>query len=395
MTNIKSEPLDVLHVASFVGNIGDNANHNGTRAQLESNLRVDLRFEETEIRKYYQNYSKEDSLSFDDNFIEAANDMDLVLIGGGSFFDIWIDDSSTGTTINLSPDQMNRISTPIVFHGLGSIPRQGTSKELVERFRKFLDYILNSDHTLVSVRNDGSANNIADIVGESYGERITTIPDGAFFVNVDSTNHPEVPEDGVVIGINVVSDMRDRRFPGENNTLSYDEFVEEFAEFANTILETHPDYHLLFIPHIYSDIAAIADILSELDIMYRRNRVTTAPYLHGMGSERYMFDVYASVDVSMGLRLHSNVCPIGLGTPSIGLENGHPKVADLYAELGYPERTIPVHRSGFPEELINIVEDTLENNQEIKKGYKAKKKSLKREINEFHEVIGDLINRNN
>lgn len=391
MSSSEPDPMDVLHVASFVGNIGDNANHNGTRRQLRRNLEADLRFEESEIRKYYKNYTKPDQLSFDDRFVRVANDYDLVLIGGGSFFDIWIEESATGTTIDLSTEQIDRIDTPIVFHGLGCVPERDVADDLVGRFRRFLDYLFTSERTLVSVRNDGSTQRIADTVGASYADEITTIPDGAFFVDADAATHPEVPQQGTAIGVNVVSDMRERRFPGGETQLTYDEYVTEFSRFVDTILDDHPDYHIVFIPHIYSDLTAISDILSEMDLFHRRNRVTTAPYLHGMGSERYVFDVYDTVDLTMGLRLHSNVCPFGLGTPSIGLANGHPKVAALYRELGYSDRTVAVNQDGFAERLAHDVERTVADRTDICEQYRRKTESLERELAAFHERIADLV----
>lgn len=392
MSRIEPGHLDVLHVASFVGNVGDNANHNGTRGQLRRNLGTDLRFEETEMRKYYQNYTGQDSLSFDDRFVRKANENDLVLIGGGSFFDIWIESSATGTTVDLSEEQMDRIDSPVLFHGLGCVPEQDVPEELVDRFRRFLDYSLDSEQTLVSVRNDGSAGRIAETVGRSYADRITTVPDGAFFVEVDSTTHPEVPRQGTVIGVNVVADMRDRRFPGGKDGLTYDEYIVEFSEFADALLETRPDCQLVFIPHIYSDLTAVSDVLSEMDLFHRRNRVTTAPYLHGMGSERYVFDIYDTVDLSMGLRFHSNVCSVGLRTPSIGLTSGHPKVNGLYDELGFPDRTVDVHRPGFSDRLLRNVDRTLSNREQIQRQYGETTESLRDELVGFHERVMELVN---
>jgi polysaccharide pyruvyl transferase WcaK-like protein len=390
----RSDPVEVLHVASFVGNIGDNANHNGTRAQLRQNVSVPLAFENTEIRKYYQNYTKPDRLSFDEQFVRRANNNDLVVVGGGSFFDIWLDTSATGTTIDLSPAQIDQIDTPIVFHGLGCVPALDVTTKVVDRFRRFLEHLFETDHTLVSVRNDGSTSRIAETVGTAHADAITTIPDGAFFVDVDSTPHPELPGTGPVLGINVVSDMRERRFPGGTTALTYDEYVREFANFVDSFLDSHPEFQLVFIPHIYSDLTAVADVLAQVDIFYRRNRITTAPYLHGMGAERHLFDVYDTVDLSMGLRFHSNVCPIGLATPSIGLANGHPKVNDLYHELGYPDRTVSVHQAGFADRLLKQVEQTIANTTTIQDQYTRTTESLRRELAAFHAQIGELIRSN-
>lgn len=390
-----SEPVDVLHVASFVGNIGDNANHNGTRKKLRDNLGLRFNFEEIEIRKYYQNYSKDDALSFDQSFVNKANKKDLVLIGGGSFFDIWLEQSATGTTIDISNKQIDAIHTPIIFHGLGCIPGEQVADSTISKFRSFLDHLFRSDDILVSVRNDGSQEHIKKTVGESYAKRIFTIPDGAFFIETDDISHPEIPKNKTVIGINVASDMPTRRFPSTGGYLSYEEFINQFSSFTDKLLNKFSEIHLIFIPHIYSDITAISDILSEMDIMYRRNRVTTAPYLHGMGCEKYIFDIYDKVDATMGLRLHSNICPIGIQTPSIGLANGHPKVNDLYDGLGLSDRIVAVHEQQFTKKLIRTVEQTLDDSATIEERYAEISQNLEQDLDEFHSKIKYILQAHN
>lgn len=387
---IQPDPLEVLHVASFVGNVGDNANHNGTRRKLRENLQTELRYEESEIRKYYRNYHKEDGLSFDDRFVAAANRKDFVMIGGGSFFDFWLEESATGTTIDISTDQIDEIDVPIVFHGLGCIPPTNVRERIVAKFRTFLDHVLEADHCLVSVRNDGSESNIREHLGDSFADRIHTIPDGGFFMRGGGFAHPEISDRGRTFCINVASDMRRRRFGGEH--LSYDRFVSAFAAFADELLRRYEDGGVVFVPHIYKDLEAISDVLEEMDVMFRRNRVTTAPYLNGQGNEKYVFDVYGKSDVAIGMRFHANVCSIGKGTPSIGLATGHPKVRDLYSGLGLPDRAVSVS-DGFHQELLSVVEETVERPKDVRRTYESLVAEQERELDRFHGKIGEkLIN---
>lgn len=241
--------LDVLHIASFVGNVGDNANHNGTWRLLSKNLPWSFKIEEREMRKYYQNYTRADALSFDDSFIQLANEMDLVIVGGGSFFDFWLEESASGTTIDLTNEQIERIDTPLVFHGLGSIPGVDISDSIIERFRTFLKHLFECDNCLVSVRNDGSRGHIREYLGDEYADQLWKIPDGGFFVNTTDSPHPEIPDTDTVIASNIVSDMQERRFPGSPDHITYKEYVTEFASFADSLLD-RGDTHLVFVPHI-------------------------------------------------------------------------------------------------------------------------------------------------
>ncbi|QKG92037.1 polysaccharide pyruvyl transferase family protein [Halorubrum salinarum] len=391
---VTPKSLDVLQVASFVGNIGDNANHNGMRRLLEKNLDTNLSYTESEIRKYYVNYNRPDALAFDESFISRANRHDLVIIGSGNFFDLWIAESRTGTTIDLPPELIDRIDSPIIFYGLGCDIHKGVPGSNHEKFKSFLTHILESDHCLVSVRNDGSIRNITEEYNAALADQVHTVPDGGFFVNVEESNHPEIPRERGVVGVNVAKDMAEIRFPEKHDTISYGEFIELFAETIDKFLVEYPGYDIVFFPHIYSDFDAISDVLEKMDVLHRRNRMTTSTYLHGEGSEKYFFDGYRQCDVTMGMRFHSNVCPIGLGTPSIGLTAEHPKVEHMYNEIGRPEQSIKITRQGFESRLYDKIVSTVENKEQVEKKYHETKCDLRSEIDSFHEVIQRHLYKN-
>ncbi len=386
--------LDVLHIASFTGNVGDNANHNGTRKTLTENTNFKYNYAENEIRRYYQNYTKEDELAFDDEFVQQANNHDLVIIGSGNFFELWIETSATGTTIDVEPGRIKEIETPIVFYGLGCDPYKGVPGDNAEKFQQFLDVILEDDQCLVSVRNDGSLSHIEHYFGAEYAKRVQKVPDGGFFTEVDNHYHPELDSDGPLIAVNVAKDMADLRFPNLNpDSHDYDSFTTEFSILVDRILSSVPNAQIIFIPHIYSDLEAISDVLNQMEKMNRRSRVTTAPYLNGEGAEKYIFDTYRKADVAIGMRFHTNVCSIGQKTPSIGLVS-YPKVEDLYEEIDMPQRTVDLRKQGFNDELHSKIISSIENKQSIKKSYKSVNIKLKKSVHNFHCEIVELIEEN-
>ena len=386
-----SQKVSVLHVASFDGNIGDNANHNGTRSAISEAVGSQLDIEEWEIRRHYQNYESFGRKHFDKEFVEKANSKDCILIGGGSFFDPWIKNSNTGTTIDIPKDVIDKINSLLIFHGLGCIPNKHTSHPIIRKFKSFLEHIIEAEHCLVSVRNDGSVGHIRELVGDSLADQIDVIPDGGFFVNTSKYYHPELAGNDVTIGINLVADMQQMRFPGGKEYHNYETFVEEFAAFTDYILNNQSNYSIIFIPHIYSDLKSIYDVISRMNVANKRNRVSIAPYVHGMGQEKYIFDLYGSLDIAIGLRFHSNVCPIGLGTPTIGLNNGHPKVRDLYISIGLDNRCISVHKRGFHSELSSLVNDSIDHGQSISKKYNLVTASMRSEISRFHQKIVEIL----
>lgn len=368
--------MKILHVASFNGNIGDNANHNGLRnriAKVTGNS--DIAYTELEIRKFYQNYKKPDRLKFDENFADLANRHDLVIIGGGNFFEIWIDSSSTGTTIDMPPEAVDKIETPIFFFGLGFDPYKGVKEENVEKFKRFIDRINGRQIHTLTVRNDGSAKHIKKYLGEEYTEIIQSVPDGGFFVELKDDERKILNVEKKYIALNIAKDMADLRFKRSNGGIDYETFISRSASIFEEFLKNHPDHELVLVPHIYSDLEAIHDFMLEMDDLTRRTRVSVAPLLHGAGSELIIFDIYKSAEIAAGMRFHTNVCSIGLYTPTIGLVS-YPKLFDLYEELNMPDRVVTVNRSGFERDLQNKMEETLSEKNALKRRYQAKKSEL-------------------
>jgi polysaccharide pyruvyl transferase WcaK-like protein len=267
----------------------------------------------------------------------------------------------------------------------------GVPEENYRKFRRFIEYLLSDENCLVSVRNDGSKGNIKEHFGERLAERVSVVPDGGFFLEVSDSSHPELPNDKDVIGINVAIDMVDRRFPDDgSNDISYEEFVVEFGNLLNELLGRLPNHDLIFFPHIHSDLRAIADVLEEVDTLSRRSRLTVAPLLHGFGSAEYVFNIYKSCDLMMGMRFHSNVPSIGLKTPSIGLSS-YPQIANLYDELGIAERAVSINNEGFRHELEDLVFETIENQTVVTDKYGRITDSLELDVAQFHSDIDGLL----
>ena len=128
--------LKILHLASFDGNVGDNANHKGSRVFLRKNLGYDIEYTNLEIREFYWNIRK-----FDEEFVQLSNQHDVVMIGGGNYFELWVENSYTGTSLNLSREILEKINSPIVFYALGCDAGQGVPEENVLKFKAFLDYL--------------------------------------------------------------------------------------------------------------------------------------------------------------------------------------------------------------------------------------------------------------
>lgn len=377
--------IKALHIASFNGNVGDNANHNGFRKRLVKTLGKDIFFRELEMREFYQSWNLRDFNSKE--FIEICNDHDLVIIGGGNFFELKWDYSNTGTTVNIENDTLDKIKTPLLFHGVGCDIAKGASHSTIKKFGLFLDRITNDEKILVSVRNDGSYETINKLYGNRYCERIYRVPDGAFFIETEKYEFPELNKNLKSIGINIVSDMKEIRFNKEKEgNISYKEFIVDFAEEVNYFLENNKEYQIILFPHIYSDLIAIYELLEGIVDRFRRTRIAVAPCVTGDGAEKYVFGLYKECDLIMGMRFHSNVCSIAQNVPTIALSS-YKKILDLYKEIGLEDRVVEVNKEGYRRALRSKIESTLTELETIKSKYKKLNESIYTESKEFYDAV--------
>ncbi len=156
-----STPLRLLHIASFSGNIGDNANHMGFRPWFEAQLGRQAVWTKLEIREFYWG-----DRQWDADLVEFINSHDMLIIGGGNYFELWVEQSPTGTSIAIDQKLFDDIEVPVFFNALGVDPGQGVPPVSRERFTSFLDKLLSSDQYLVSVRNDGARENLRQHIGQ-------------------------------------------------------------------------------------------------------------------------------------------------------------------------------------------------------------------------------------
>lgn len=382
--------MKVLHVASFTGNIGDNANHIGMRSKLESTLGVKLEYTELEIRYCYRIYTGELRWAFDDAFVEKANSHDLVIIGGGNFFEPWLDESATATTINITNERLQQIYKPILFFGVGFDIHKGVTQANLAKFSHFLEQCIAQPNIFLSFRNDGSLKNLKI----AYPDRpdlwsaIDIVPDGGFFYSTKASAVPYLPE-GRFWGVNIASDMEVLRFPSNTpGGLTWRGFLQEYASFLQQNLESTPDLRIIFFAHIFKDILSIGEFMTYLDDRLCRDRVIVAPFACGWDACNHLFSLYQHCDLVMGMRFHTNVCSIAMNIPAIPLVS-YPKLSDLYEELDLIERVVLVNKEGFSKELYNNV--IITNKRSVQTKNKNVIENLNVEIEFFLKKLKDFI----
>ena len=377
--------IRILHLASFTGNVGDNANHLGFRPWFEQLLAKPCSWHELEIREFYWRRRQ-----FDASFVELVNEFDFLVVGGGNYFELWVDDSHTGTSIDISQEHLAEIKIPIFFNALGVDAGQGTSAGSLQRFERFLSTLLSSDQYLVTVRNDGAQRTLQRNLPAEIADRVAVLPDGGFFAEF-ATRDVYFPGKKVV-GLNLACDMGDIRFAEFSASNGQVAFCGEIAKTIEEFLSDE-DIALVMFPHIYSDLRVLTDVVYEISDPVRRTRVAVAPYCVGPAGAERVFGGYRSCDLIVGMRFHANVCPIGMGIPTIGMVS-YPQIKYLYEELGIEEGCMDVSRPGFANALSQRVTETLASPAAVEAKVAAARDRVQAQRDSVSPLITDWLDAN-
>jgi polysaccharide pyruvyl transferase WcaK-like protein len=384
----KMKKLRILHIASFSGNIGDNFNHMGFVPWFEEFFDAPVEWTRLEIREFYWKERR-----WDESFVELANTHDLVVVGGGNYFELWVESSPTGTSIAIDPATFSKIKTPVFFNALGVDPGQGVPESSRQRFTKFLNQLLDSTQFIVSVRNDGAAANLRRHIGEKFADAVQVVPDHGFFaLNSEFSKLEIFPRKNGTrrIAINIANDMPEIRF---SNFRSQDDFLQEMAGALTAVAHEDSSVELLFVPHIFRDVEFIAKILGHLEDRLRRTRVAIAPFGSGDVAARVAMQHYLNSELTLGMRFHASVCPIGMGCETLGLAC-YPQIRSLYEELGEPDRCVELGRPGFSEELKNQILRGLNRPFEFSSSPVAAIERVQRQRENFSRKLRDWLAAN-
>ncbi len=349
--------MKILHVASFSGNIGDNASHAGLKKIL-SHCVPDFEITRVEIRKFYQNYKEADRRRFDEQFVREANTYDLLIIGGGSFLDYWLPNSATGTTVDIDLEVLKTLTVPTLMTSVGCIPHNEVPDGNIEKFRRFLDTCLSMKNIGIALRCDGSVESIRNEIGVQYLSQLPEIADNGFFYDVVGQHSFPITN---YIALNITDDQIHMK-RSATAVLDENAYYAELATVVQFIIN-QLGRTVVLVPHIYSDLRAISKLLAVIPDRLVRNNVMVAPCLQGDPGTHFMFNIYKQSDMVIGTRLHANICSLAMGVPAVGL-TVLDRVQYLYDYIGIPEQACAV-TPGFSSTVIDTIQTTLQTKEQI------------------------------
>jgi polysaccharide pyruvyl transferase WcaK-like protein len=348
--------MKVLHLASFNGNIGDNINHYGFKNFFIKCTNKTVTWQELEIRNFYWKKN-----NFDIEFANYVNKFDLLIIGGGNYFEFWVENSPTGTSIAISDNVLNKIKVPIIFNALGVDRHMGYTDKSLNKFKIFFTKIANNDKYLVSVRNDGAYETLELFFQKKLLNKIYKVLDPAFYIPTITKNVKKLyfeKNGNKIIGINLASDMPEIRFANFSNGING--FAKEFANSMNLILENNSKIYLVFIPHIFKDLEIISLVLNFLKDEYRRNRIFVSEFGTGEKHALDVLNIYRKCNLILATRFHANVIPLTNQIPTIGLYN-YPQIYALYNDLNMLNNCIDIRKDNFKNILFQKSIEYLDN----------------------------------
>ena len=316
--------MRILHIASFLGNIGDNFNHLGTRSLLEDEI-GDIKWTTLEIRETFRGL-----YSFNDEFANHCNTFDAVIFGGGNFFELWVDRSVNNTSVDIPFEVLAKIHVPFYFFALGVDPGMGVSERGIQKFSDWVRFVNKQSNLHLSVRNDGAYSTLSSLFDRTVADSFKRLLDGGFLVKSDQFNLVEHQPDVKFIGINIAGDMLDIRF---NDEMRYEEFILEFARLLEDFLIENTVYQVILLPHIFRDLRVISDLLELLDDKIRRERIRISPLEQDNTGMLRLVEEYNKCEIILGNRFHSNVIGLILEKDLFGMYN-YRQIKYLFDELG-------------------------------------------------------------
>ncbi|MFV0295253.1 MAG: polysaccharide pyruvyl transferase family protein [Hyphomicrobiaceae bacterium] len=345
--------IRVLHIASFQGNLGDGAMHDGACRTRAEDCPRPFTYTPLEVREFFHWGNRR----FDEAFIDHLNTFDLAIFGGMVGYELWRDDTASGMRFDIAPELLDKVRIPVVFYGLGCDATRGMMQASTrDKCRRFLDAAYRRGF-LLSLRNDGSRRILEENLGVDYVAPMPVIPDGGLFARPAPARTAMLYPAQKLVAINLAGDMPDVRFGAAGDE---EAFAQKICTISCALLDAEPDVRVVFVPHVHADLSLIVKVLDRMPDKHRRLHVSVAPYLTGSGNWPEIFDIYRQAHLVIGMRFHACVVAIGQGTPTLGIATHH-KVSGFFAGLDLPDTCISPSGEAWAERLTAQALDMLAN----------------------------------
>lgn len=274
------------------------------------------------------------------------SDLDAIVIGGGGLLlrgQEGADSTASGWQWNCSVDTLKKIQKPIIVFAVGYNRFRG-QEEFDPVFTDHLN-ALTARSPFVGLRNSGSIREVSSYLRDSSLKKrlklqsCPTTLAWQIYPQARAKAEAQDAKNSRVLAFNCAFDRTNCRFgAGERQILS---------DLARALKAIAADgWKLIVVSHKKID-RQIEPYLDEQGVSYAAVDLTNA-------SAAAVLDVYAEVDLAIGLRGHAQLIPFGLRRPILTVIS-HEKMKYFLEDLGHPEWGVDVEEPGFAEALIEKV----------------------------------------
>lgn len=370
--------LRVLHAATHGHNIGDGALVAGMQQALREDLGVDIDFHPLDVlgcklRGQRDMLPRREARGLEERF-------DLVLVGGGGMIEGGKGNYLSAINFNFHLDVLRDSRIPWVFYALGDNQFRRTFFFHRRRLRRLLALAADGGH-LFSVRNDGSEERLRRRLGEV---EVATIPDPGLWVPPGPGVAPEVAGDGPHVLLQLAGDRASRRFGRRRGAL-----LRRLAGVVEGLVGDR-GAHVVLCPHLLDDVPLCSELLAALPAKVRRESMSMTSVLNGAAAAPTFFDRYRQVDLVVGMRGHSTICAVGVGTPVIGLAS-HDKVGGFLRQVGLDDWVVDLDDDRRLRRLGTTAGEILDDLAAARARVRALRPGLRQQARDFHQRIAHRL----
>lgn len=354
-------PVRLLHVAAFGGNLGDKLNHNSFYHWFESHFAGrELIWTRIDLRQVWRG-----DRDLEKAIRQVHPKPDVIVIGGGNFWETWDKSSESGTSINMTADRFVDLGIPVFFNSLGAEIARGISPNAREIFSKDLQVFTSSEQFFTTIRNDGSRDNLRQLRFDSSD--LLTLPDHGFFPVINSKRKER--DDCYNVVLNIAQDMEEIRYRGFPSKKL---FVSGLAEVLVRIASNR-ETRFQIVAHVPSDIEIGSQLISLLPESLQRESVSISFNNSPNPSDLSFVQPYLDADLVIAQRFHSTILGLLYSENVISISN-HPQLVDMLHEVEAREGTsVPIENAGDFGNLIESMDTGMQTDKPISDKYNSQK----------------------
>lgn len=390
----------VWHIATHTTNIGDGALVQGIQRTMQEDCSQKLEFID-DCLMHYSNYWG--AKQYDSDFVHRINtECDLLLIGGGGMLDGSRSSTNSGMGFNLPLELFDQIKVPIVFYAVGHNTFNGQVYWNKSKLEALIKYVNNRKDAIFSVRNDGTRERLIELIGD-IASGVHEIPDPGMYVHCDGADRKVVSSSKINIVIQLAGDNESARLSGLHwsfvpflgkKVLSHRK-TKALTRLGNAlqIISVDRDVHFVLCPHLLRDLSITSEFYNLIPNNFSRLKFESSAILCGSRNASTFFDLYNQADLIIGMRGHSVICGVGLGTPTIALSS-HNKVIGYMRSIGLEDRSVDINDSNSETKLIVLINRLLDTKNDEQVRLQKIRDDCRKQSQQFHRKIFKLITKN-